>query len=77
MTRRSPLNPSQRIDLVQRRRTREGTMYSESPIPMNIKGLPGTGDGGGGTVILTPGITDMSWLSSEISWLDSEASWLA
>lgn len=70
MSRRSALTVSQRIDLVQRRRTREGVQYSEQPVPLNIKRLPGAGDGGSG-------ITDFSWLSPEIGWMDPEVSWLA
>jgi hypothetical protein len=72
MTRRSFLQPSQRIDLVQRRRTREAALYSEQPVPIDIRRLPGAGEGAGYI-----GITDFSWLSPEISWMDPEVSWLA
>lgn len=70
MTRRSSLSSSQRIDLVQRRRTRGDNMYSEQPVPLDIRRLPGTGDGGGA------GITDFSWLSPEIGWMDATLSWI-
>ena len=71
MSRRSYLLSNQRIDLVQRRRSREATLYSEQPIPLNIKRLPGAGEGDGGAVV----VTDLSWMSPDISWTDSGWSW--
>lgn len=71
MSRRSYLNASQRIDLVQRRRTREAVQYSEQPVPLDIRRLPGAGSGNG------PAVTDFSWLSPEIGWMDPDWSWLA
>ena len=69
MTRRTALTQAQRIDMVQRRRSRGDLMYSEQPVPIDVRRLPGAGEGG------SDGITDFSWLSSEISWLDPNVSW--
>jgi hypothetical protein len=72
MTRRTSLSPTQQVDLVQRRRTREAGMYSEQPVPLDVLRLPGTGEGSGFV-----GIANYSWLSPDIGWMDPEAGWLA
>lgn len=71
MTRRPALSPSDQIDLIQRRRTRESARYSEQPVPIDIRRLPGTGEGG--TYLPRP---DRSWLSPVIGWMDPGSSWL-
>jgi hypothetical protein len=76
MSRRSQITSSQRIDLIQRRRTRDLPMYSESPIALNVHRLPGGGSGGG-TEGEAPVIIDMSWLSPDIGWMDPMRSWLS
>ena len=72
MTRRPALTPSDQIDLVQRRRTREVARYSEQPVPADIRRLPGAGEG----AAYVPGIAAVSWLSPDASWTDPRASWL-
>lgn len=74
MTRRSRISTTQRINLVQRRRTRDGTLYSEQPVPLDIRRFSGAGEGAG--IPVAPGITDFSWLSPEIGWMDPDVGWL-
>lgn len=72
MSRRSYLSSIPKVDLAQRRRTREAVQYSEQPIPVNIHRLPGAGEGTGGAVVTL----DTSWLSPDYSWTDAGWSWL-
>lgn len=72
MTRRSYLLSKQRIDLVQRRRSRSATLFSEQPVPIDIRRLSGAGEGAGQAAAAAA----FSWLSPVIGWMDDEMSWL-
>ena len=72
MSRRSQLTSRQRIDLAQRRRTRGTDMYSEQPIALDVRRLPGGGAGNWDPAWPT----DTSWLSTTTGWMDPGWAWL-
>lgn len=73
VSRRTPLTTGQRVDLNQRRRTRDARAYSEQPTPLNTRRLPNAGEGGSWDPAWP---TDVSWLSADVSWMDPDWSWL-
>jgi hypothetical protein len=72
MTRRSKMIPSQRIDLVQRRRTRDGDRYSEQPVPVTTQKFSGGGEG----YTENGAVFDATWLSPDLTWIDERATWV-
>lgn len=72
MTRRSKMIPSQRIDLVQRRRARDSDRFSEQPVPVDIRRLSGAGEG----YTEIDDSFDATWLSPDLTWLDPRATWV-
>lgn len=67
MSRRSRVTTSEQIDRDQRRRVGNTRMWNESPVPLDVRCLPGA-EGSGG---VDPGQVDCTWLSWGSTWTDS------
>lgn len=71
MSRRERITRGEQIDRGQRRRVTDARMWSEAPVPPDMRALPGAE----GSNDLDPGWSDCTWLSWGSMWTDLSCEW--